>query len=147
MSLASELYITVMSNEPYGVLNHQPLNCLFNILFWLTSKKISKFPSLALCEGNPPVTGGFPSQRASNEESISISWWHECVRCNYFLVDCFMTKACTAAIEVQPLELGKHAAGQQSIQTLAVEFMCFQKRQFLCISTAVFYHCLATPFI
>ena len=21
---------------------------------------------LALCEGNPPVTGGFPSQRASN---------------------------------------------------------------------------------
>ena len=29
---------------------------------------------LDLCEGNPPVTGGFPSQRASNAESISMSW-------------------------------------------------------------------------
>ena len=29
---------------------------------------------LALCEGNPPVTGGFPSQRASNTESISMAW-------------------------------------------------------------------------
>ena len=27
-----------------------------------------------LCEGNPPVTGGFPSQRASNTENVSI-WW------------------------------------------------------------------------
>ena len=31
---------------------------------------------LALCEGNPTVTGGFPSQRASNAENISISWRH-----------------------------------------------------------------------
>ena len=29
---------------------------------------------LTLCEGNPPVTGGFPSQRASNAESVSMSW-------------------------------------------------------------------------
>ena len=28
---------------------------------------------LALCEVNPPVTGGFPSQRASNVENISMS--------------------------------------------------------------------------
>ena len=28
---------------------------------------------LALCEGNPPVTGGFPSQRASNKEGVSTS--------------------------------------------------------------------------
>ena len=27
------------------------------------------------CEGNPPVTGGFPSQRASNAENVSV-WWH-----------------------------------------------------------------------
>ena len=26
------------------------------------------------CEGNPPVTGGFPSQRTSNAENVSI-WW------------------------------------------------------------------------
>ena len=31
---------------------------------------------LALCEGNPPVTGGFPSQWASNEESVPILWRH-----------------------------------------------------------------------
>ena len=33
---------------------------------------------LALCEGNPPVTGGFPSQRASNAEIMStvmVSSW------------------------------------------------------------------------
>ena len=29
-----------------------------------------------LCEGNPPVTGGIPSQRASNKENISILWRH-----------------------------------------------------------------------
>ena len=29
---------------------------------------------LALCEGNPPVTGGFPSQRDSNVESIMMQW-------------------------------------------------------------------------
>ena len=29
----------------------------------------------ALCEGNPSVTGGFPSHRASNTENGSI-WWH-----------------------------------------------------------------------
>ena len=33
---------------------------------------------LTICEGNPPVAGGFPSQRASNEETISMSWrYHE----------------------------------------------------------------------
>ena len=31
---------------------------------------------LALCEGNPPVTGGFPSQRANNLHSISVLWCH-----------------------------------------------------------------------
>ena len=31
---------------------------------------------LVFCKGNPPVTGGFPSQKASNLESISISPHH-----------------------------------------------------------------------
>ena len=30
----------------------------------------------ALREGNPPVTGGFPSRRASNAKSFFISWRH-----------------------------------------------------------------------
>ena len=41
-------------NELDGVYNHQRLDCLLNRLF------------------NPPVTGGFPSQRASNTESVCI---------------------------------------------------------------------------
>ena len=44
---------------------HQQLDYLFNSLFSLTSKKTSKL-----------VTGGFPSQRASYVENVSISWHH-----------------------------------------------------------------------
>ena len=36
---------------------------------------IKGLPLLALCEGNPPVTGEFPSQRGSNARSISM--WHD----------------------------------------------------------------------
>ena len=32
--------------------------------------------SLVLVRGNPPVTGGFPSQRASIAENVSIWWRH-----------------------------------------------------------------------
>ena len=35
-----------------------------------------------LCEGNPPVAGGFPSQRASNAENVSI-WWRHHDSCSY----------------------------------------------------------------
>ena len=35
-----------------------------------------KSSSLALCEGNSPVTGEFPIQRASNVEKASIWWRH-----------------------------------------------------------------------
>ena len=53
--------------------NHQPHDCSLNHLF--RSKKISKPRVTGLCEGNSPVTGEFPAQRASNVETISI-WWH-----------------------------------------------------------------------
>ena len=32
----------------------------------------SKIPVTGLCEGNPLVIGGFPSQRSSNAENVSI---------------------------------------------------------------------------
>ena len=41
-------------------------------LFRRTSKKISKPRVTDLCEGNPLVTGGFPSQRASNANNVSV---------------------------------------------------------------------------
>ena len=59
-------------NECHGTSNHRHVHCLPNRLFRRTSKKISKLP----CEGNPLVTGGFPSQRASNAENVWIWWRH-----------------------------------------------------------------------
>ena len=47
-----------------------------NHLFRRRSKKTSKLSVTGLREGKPPVTGGFPSQRASNAQNVSISWRH-----------------------------------------------------------------------
>ena len=52
------------------------LDGLFNRLFRHRSKKASKLCVTGLCEGNPVVTGGFPSQRTSNAENVSICWRH-----------------------------------------------------------------------
>ena len=59
-----------------GVSNHRRLDCLFKRLFRRKSTKTSKLRVTGLCEGNPPVTGWFPSQRASNGENVSI-WWRD----------------------------------------------------------------------
>ena len=63
-------------NKCDGVSNHQHLACLLNRLFKRRSKKIPKLRVTGLCEGNPPVTDGFPSQRARNAENVSIWWRH-----------------------------------------------------------------------
>ena len=63
-------------NEHDGVSNHQPHHCLLNRLFRHRSKRISKLCVTGLCEGNSPVTGEFPAQRASNAENVSIWWRH-----------------------------------------------------------------------
>ena len=62
-------------NERHGVWNHQHLYRLLNRLFRHTSMKTSKLRVTGLCEGNPKVIGGFPSQRANNAENVSI-WLH-----------------------------------------------------------------------
>ena len=58
-----------------GVSNHRRFDCLFSHLFRHISKKTSKLCVTGLCEGNSPVRGEFPTQRASNKENVSI-WWH-----------------------------------------------------------------------
>ena len=63
-------------NEHDGVSNHQPHDCSLNRLFRRRSKKTSKLRVTGLCEGNSPVTGEFPAQRASNAENVSIWWRH-----------------------------------------------------------------------
>ena len=66
-------------NGPDGVSNHRHIECLLNRLFRRRSKKTPKLRVNGLCEGNPPVTGGFPSQRASNTENVSI---HDVIMAN-----------------------------------------------------------------
>ena len=59
-------------NEPDGVSNHRPHDCLLNHLFRRKSKKTSMLRVTGLCEGNSPVTGEFPAQRASNADFFPI---------------------------------------------------------------------------
>ena len=63
-------------NDREGVSNQQPHDCLLNRLFRRSSKEASKLRVTGLCVGNSPVTGEFPSQRASNAENVSIWWRH-----------------------------------------------------------------------
>ena len=44
------------------------------------------------CEGNPPVTDGFPSQRASNVESVSMAWCHHILRLPLVLFHYLLTR-------------------------------------------------------
>ena len=61
-----------LHNEHNGSSNHQSLDCLFRC----RSKNTSKFRVTGLCEGNRSITSGFPLQRASNAENVSIWWCH-----------------------------------------------------------------------
>ena len=56
------------NNERDDVSNYRRLDCLLNHLLRPRSRKTSKLRVTGLCEGKPPVTGGFSSQRASNAE-------------------------------------------------------------------------------
>ena len=84
--------LTVTSHQCHGVSNHQKLDCLFSSLFRLTPERninkalhswwhhqMETFSALlALCAGNSPVTGEFPSQRPvtrSFDVSFLIGAW------------------------------------------------------------------------
>ena len=61
-------------DERNGVSNFRRFEFLRNRLLRRRSKKISKLCVTGLCEGNSPMTCGFPSQRASIAEKVS-NWW------------------------------------------------------------------------
>ena len=63
-------------NERDGVSNHQPHDCILNLLFRHRSKKTWKRRVTGLCAWNSSVTGEFPAQSASNAENVSIWWRH-----------------------------------------------------------------------
>ena len=66
--------------------NRQPHDCLLTRLVRRRSKKTPKLRVAGLCEGNSPVAGEFPAQRASKAEKDSI-WLHhpEMMISNYSL--------------------------------------------------------------
>ena len=70
----SDVIMSAMASQITGV-----SNCMLSRSFRYRSKKTSKLRVTGLCEWNPPLTGGFPSQRASNAENTSI-WWRHHVR-------------------------------------------------------------------
>ena len=53
---------TTFCNVLHGISNHRHIDCLFNSLFRLTTKDISKFWIAGPLRVNPPVTDGFPTQ-------------------------------------------------------------------------------------
>ena len=52
------------------------LTIVYSAIYSGADKKTSKLRVTGLCEGNSPVTGEFPAQRASNAENVSIWWRH-----------------------------------------------------------------------
>ena len=66
--------ITVTSHECHGILNHQQLSCLLNILFMLLAIKTWNLHITGIFENHWWRTAGFPSQWASDVESISMTW-------------------------------------------------------------------------
>ena len=63
-------------NERHGVSNQRHIDCLLNRLFMRTHNKTSIPRVTGICEGNPPMIGGFPPQRASVAENVFIWWRH-----------------------------------------------------------------------
>ena len=71
-----KVHISVTSNYRQDISIHPPVRptvCSAGWSWW-HQRIHQSCTSLALCEGNPPVTGGFPSQSASNAEIALMSW-------------------------------------------------------------------------
>ena len=84
-----------------GISNHQLHDCLLNRLFRRRSKKTSKLRVTSLCAENSPVTGEFPTQKASYTENVSIWWRHHTDIC--CVGDLFETTASRFAIDIDTL--------------------------------------------
>ena len=67
---------TPTSNIYQDYLIHQPLDCLFSSIHRLTSEEKSKFHITGPLGGESTGNWWFLSQRASDAESVSISWRH-----------------------------------------------------------------------
>ena len=71
-------------DEGDGVSNHHAHDCLLKRVCRHRPKKTSKLCVTGLCEGNSPVTGEFPAQRASNAENVFLLMTSSCP-CEFLL--------------------------------------------------------------
>ena len=114
--------------ERHGFSDCRHLDCLLKRLFRRTSKKISKLRVTGLCEGNPPVTGGFPSQRANNAEDIFI-WWRHVNMTTPHMHESWKDTAvycCTDTCDPQPdLFLNSHGSKSVAWHLLLVPSSCY----------------------
>ena len=60
-------------DEPYGVSKRRRIDCLLNYFFLVHIKENTKDPPHWPLWGNPPISGGFPSQRTSNAANLMTS--------------------------------------------------------------------------
>ena len=127
MYFIQPLIITVTSHEHHSVSNKK-FHCLFSRLSRRTSKITSKLRVTGLCEGNPSVTGGFPSQRTNNAVNVSIPWCHHVTKHLRYGTVWFASKPilpawCGGFTVLQPLRhnvyfFGRHLSWHSSNITL-----------------------------
>ena len=58
---------------------------------WGAYEKNIKLRVTGLCEGNSPVIGEFPAQRASNAENASIWWRHQSLKFQLSFFNCHLS--------------------------------------------------------
>ena len=87
----------------HGNSNRRQFHSLHNEMLKLTKKENHNSTSLAYHEGNPPATGGFPSQRATYEKNP----FHDIIMGDEsFQFDATNTKYC--AYNIETYELSKN---------------------------------------
>ena len=67
----NDVIMNAMASQTTGV------SIVYSTVCWsVDKKKTAKLHVTGLCEGNSPMTGEFPAQRASNAENAFIRWRH-----------------------------------------------------------------------
>ena len=107
-----------------SVSNQQPHECLLNRLFSRRSKKTSKLRVTGLCAGKSSGTGGFPAQRASNAENVSI-WWRHLVTQSLICINLLFlsTPPKPGNCPQNPGVLPKYFATESRLRLISLQFL------------------------
>ena len=113
-------------NDRVGVSNHRRLDCLLNRSFRPRSKKTSKLRVTGLCEGNSPVAGEFPAQRARNAKMFPFD--DVIMHCHYWGLDHFvksMLRSMVKTISTLASDwlAAQPSANQKSCKKIPINFL------------------------